>query len=589
MNLVKNIRLLVFLILVLAALVIVILPTLTKPTGVVVSFVGDNVPCKDVITVGSTITEIAGNPVRDSTEFEQALQGLEGTVTFIINNNPRSCLVPKNLALDVKVKEIKKIGLKLSTEIGGGKVYSFKPEETLSSTLLQQLVDTLKFRANKYGLQNTKIERTDSELIKIIMGKEEENYVELLTKNGVLEGKITKKVMLINKKGEVTIGDNSYDVVLKGKNTLLVDDSKYEVGDSIILDGLRIQIENISSNHTVFVEKIFDERDLTIVEGSRTSSGGKRIIKQGNLYVFAIPVSFSIEASENFAKATKGQEVSIDPRTGESFLKNPIVVSIDDEIIVELPAKGDDAGKNVVEFIIWGYRQGIEDATDEMVKLTTTIESKRLPVKLMLEEESIFSPEKGGVFFSLPLYTLLTISIVTSVFFFAKYHKKGVIVVPFILLVIGELVLILGSMVLEWFVIFLFLFGFVLAAIKSEVRGWYCWLTIFLTLIIIVGITMGKWILGVPSVIGLIFVMIYSTCQMLYMGLHVKKKEFSQNVYRNLMQKNWWSLTIVTLVLFSMFFLNFYREFTMTFLVGAMISTVFVIPIFGKIMEKINK
>ena len=88
---IRNIRLVSLIILILLSLTLVIYPNFSRGGGVIVTSIGTNTACKDVIAVGSTITDIAGSSIRNKDDFIQTTKSLKGPITLIINDNPRSC------------------------------------------------------------------------------------------------------------------------------------------------------------------------------------------------------------------------------------------------------------------------------------------------------------------------------------------------------------------------------------------------------------------------------------------------------------------------------------------------------------------
>jgi len=585
MGLMKNIRVIVLIVLVLIALALLVLPKFLKPGGVIVTSVEADSPCKDIITIGSVITGVGGRPARNSNDFTRFTKNIEGTITFIVNNNPRSCRISEDSTLGVTVKNIEGEGLNLGVDVWGGTFYSFKPEEGVS----EQTVEVLESRANRYGLSNIRIESEDS-LIRIVIGPEEEEYLGLLTEQGALEGKLIQTVEFIDEGGEFTFNDKTYEVSLKNDKSILINDSEYTVDQYFSLDEVELRVVNISGNVTTFSVDVFDEKDLTSIKDPRT--GSERMIKQDSGYVYAIPVLLSEEASKNFAKATKGQEVTINPATGESFLINPLIISIDGKSFIDLPVSGLDTEKEKKDLIVWAYRATLKEATNDMLRLKSIIETKRLPTKLVLMDSGDFSSTSGEFFTSLPLYTILIVSVVASILFFVRYRKRGVIVLPLILMILVEIVLILGTISSPWFVVLIFLVGVGLTIIKGEVRGWISLLTIFLMFISVVGIVMSKWVLDAPSIMGLAVVTVFSIGQATFMGDRglVGEESYTPTDYKCSLRILWLSTTVATLILLPLFFVGgMFKGFFMTAIIGVLASATVTKPTYTDVIKKVCK
>jgi large-conductance mechanosensitive channel len=587
MKLMKDYRLMGFVVLVLIALALTIYSSFIKPTGVVVTYVDPNTPCKDIMTVGSVITEIASLPVRNSDDFKTVTRGLEGITTVMINNNPRTCNIPKNSTLGITVENVKRGGLSLGLEMGGGESYFFKPGN-VSQSVLQQTMSSIKSRIKQYELVNTRVETSDS-VIKITAGPDEESYVKLLTEHGVLEGRLILKVGISENKSDFVFNDKAYNVVLNGNKSVVLNGSEYKVGDYFTLDGVKVKVDSISKNMTTFFVKIFDEGDLKLI---RDASGvvSKRVVKQQSGYVFVFYVNLTKETSEYFAKATKGQEVTISS-TGESFLRNSLVIFVDDQELINLPISGQDAGKEKTDLAIWGYRVRMEDAATFMIRLITLIETKRLPIKLNLLKTESYVPKTGEFYLSLLLYTILILSVVVSVLFLVRYRKRGVVVLPLILMCLSELLLIVGVISLKWFILLIFFFGVGFAMSKDEMKDWKSWLAVGLLMMMAIGIVMSKWVLGAYSVVGMIATLLIGFGEGVFMSHQFLKKREAYTLveYKQALKKIWLFTVVASVVLFIVFFFTPYREFAMSTIIGLMISTTIVSPVYSSVIERIIK
>jgi len=588
---IKNIRLISLVFLVLVSLILVIYPQFSRGTGVIVTSVGDDTPCKDVITVGSTITDIAGKSIKNRNDFTNVVKDLKGPITIIINDNPRSCTIPEDSTLNVSVKNIGKEGIKFGLDIGGGGLFLFKPKEIVSQEITQKTLGILKSRMKIYDLSNTRVEGTEDGLIKIIMGLEEERYLNLLTERGILEGGLSQRVELKERKGEFKFNDKIYEVVLKNDETVSVNDSEYVLNQRFVLDDVEFELRNVSGNTTTFFIKIFDERDLTVQEETQTA-GSKRVVKQDGGYVYVIPIIVSEEGSKIFAKATKGQEMIIEPGSGESFLQEPLVFSIDEILIADLPISGSDAGKEIENLIIWEFKSTIEEATSDMKKFESVLEVKRLPSSLVLVKTGTYTPTLDDSLITLPLYTILITTVIASVIFFIRYRKRGVMILPLLLLSFCGIVLVFGVLSLQWFAILIFLFGVSFVLINGEAREWMSWLSIFLMFIMVAGIVMSKWVFDFSSIIGLMAILIFSVCQGGIVGdqFLTGKKVYTQSEYKHSLRRLWILTVVVTLALTVLFFVGgSFRSFAMATIIGVLTSTSITTPIYSNLIEKVSK
>jgi len=438
---VKDTRLYVFASLVLIASILSVYSYFVKTGGVIVASIDANSACKDIITTDSIITELTGIPIKNSNDFVRVTKNLKGPITMIISGNPRSCNIPENSSLSVIVSNIKSGGLKLSVEINGGTYFLFKPEDKVSQDALQSTLKTIKSRLKSYSLINT-IVNVENDSITLVSGLDEEEYTSVLTERGVLECGMIHRLDFTNKKSEFTLNESTYEVLLKKDNLISINGSEYKKNQALNLDGLNIRVENISSNTTILFVKIFSNGDLLIPKGGVSQTGSSRIIKQNVGYVFVLPVALSNEASKIFAKATAGQEITINSATGEGFLKSPLTVLIDGKPFIELPVRSVDAGKTIEELILWGYKQTAEAASNDMLRLKSLVEFKELPVTLILKGSGAFRPTTENFYLKILLPGILIPILSISALFFVRYKKNGVVILPLILLCLGEIILI---------------------------------------------------------------------------------------------------------------------------------------------------
>jgi len=590
MKIMKNFDLIVLIFLVLISLVLIIYPEFTRPVGVIVTSVDADSPCRDIITVGSTISEIENKIIKSSNEFVELTKDLEGIVTFIINNNPRSCNIIKGSRLNITITDVKRGGIKLGTDLWGGVYYLFESEEPS-----QDLTDAIRQRSAKYGLSNTKIELYNDTFVKIITGSDEEGYVNLLVEQGKLEGRVIETIDFTKKTVEFMFNDKSYETSLKSEKSVMLNESEYEVGDNFKLDGVDVVVKNISENTTTISIKIFDGKDLTLIQSSRL--GYSRIARQGGGYVFAVPVELSDEASEDYKKATKNLEVLVNPTTGESYSKYPISIFIDGKQFISVPILSGDIGKKIQNLILWSYSPNVEEVTKNMVRLKTIIEMKSLPQELTLMKREGFKSTYGESLTTLLLFVILIAAVVTTMLFFVKFRKGGVASLPLILMVLSELVLILGILSTNWFALIIFCVGIIVVFIRGGIYNWKNWVGVFLFFVLITGMVISKWgggwDLDASFVMGLMTVVLIGFAQNVFIGMRVlaKKESYTSSDYKNTATKLWLFSTVLGLILvISYFIFNFigvmFTGFVMVVSMGLWINLGLILPVYTDIAKK---
>ena len=580
MKLTKNLSLFIFIFLVLISLVLIIFPNIMKPTGVIITSVGTDNPCEDIMTVGSTITGVGNKIVKNSDDFTKITKGLEGVVTFIINDNPRSCNIPGGVELDVSVTNVKTEGIKLGTDVWGGICYLFEQGE-----FSQDLIDRIEQRVIKYGLSNTKIESYNKTLIKITTSPDEENYVSFLVEQGELNGKIIQTINFDKKSVEFLFNDKTYEMSLKDKKSVEINGLEHEVGQGFKLDDVDVVVKNVSKNMTTLSAVILQDNDLTLLQNSR-------IVKQDGGYLFAVPVELSKKASENFEKVTKNLEVLVNPTTGESYLRAPLDVFIDNESFISVPILSSDMGTKPDNLILWSYSSTIEEATKSMVRLKTIIETKSLPQELTFVKREGFKSSSGEVLITAFLCVILVTSTIVTVLFFVRFHKAGVVSLPLILLVLSGIVMILGVVSTQWFALIIFFVGACLALVKGEIHNWKCWVGMLLFFVLVVGLSMNKWVLNASMIVGLMATTVISFGQCVYIGIKFLKKgeAYTSSDYKNMSTKLWLFSSIFSVVLLVLYFVGeMFAGFLMAFSIGLWINLSLVTPTYVGIIKKVIK
>jgi hypothetical protein len=450
----------------------------------------------------------------------------------------------------------------------------------------------------KYSLSNIKIDSYNNTYIKITTGPDEESYINLLTEQGRLEGKIEESFDLSGKPVEFVFNDKPYEISLKDKRYVKINESSYEVGDIFNLDGVGVSIKNITENKTTISIKILDDKELTVMQNPK--SGYSRILKQGNGYVFAVPVILSTKASEDFAKATKNLEVSVNPSTGESYSRYPIDVLIDGKQFLSIPVLSEGMGKKTDNLVLWGYSSGVDDATKNMIRLKTIIELKSLPQDLVLIKRNEFKSNSGLTLIISLLTVSLVASAVTAILFFVKFRKSGVASLPLILMILSELVLLFGVVSANWLMLVIFCAGCVVIFIRGDVYNWKIWVGVLLFSILIIGIFMSKssggWVLDSSLFIGSIVTTLIGFVFNISVGLKVltKKESYTQSDYRNATAKLWLISTVLAFVLIVLYFIfsftdSMYTGLVMAISIGLWIDLSLVIPVYVDLIKKYIK
>jgi hypothetical protein len=584
----KNVRLIVLACLALISLISIIYPLFSPSEGVLVTSIGDNSACKDVITIGSVIKVIDDKTTLNVNEFREVTRDLGGFITLIINNNPRSCFIPENSTLDIAVRNTGPRGLRFGTDIGEGVFYTYKSKEDISTEDLQDILVIIESRIDKYKLINTDVKIVNNS-IQIFTDSTEEEYINYLVERGILKAEFFHEIKIIDNVGELSFNDKTYEIITQ-EESILVNNSEYKINQYFELDGLDFQVKNITKNTTELSMVVFDEQDLSLPK-TNINTRYSRITKQDNNYVFIINTELRDSASEDFEKATKGREITISP-AGESFLKEPIIITIDDEPVISLPVSGINAGKKIEEFVIWGFRPSSEEAAKDMLRIISIIETKRMPVKLILTKTGLFESPSSDFFKNISLYVPLFVLLFTGSLFFIRYKKRITPVILLFVTILCELLIIIGTVNLSWLSLLVFLLGVSTSLIKAESYGWLYWLTIFLMLIMSIGASMNSWVINASFIFGiLVFTMVSSCLTFIMMDkILTGKISFSQNEYKNSSQKITKNIAIVIGLAFILFFIgNAFKAFSLAIFVGSLTVITITKPIYYNMLSRSKK
>jgi large-conductance mechanosensitive channel len=156
---------------------------------------------------------------------------------------------------------------------------------------------------------------------------------------------------------------------------------------------------------------------------------------------------------------------------------------------------------------------------------------------------------------------------------------------------LSEVLLIVGVISLKWFILLIFFFGVGFAMSKDEMKDWKSWLAVGLMMMMAIGIVMSKWVLGAYSVVGMIATLLVGFGEGVFMSHQFLKKREAYTLveYKQALKKIWLFTVVASVVLFIVFFFTPYREFAMSTIIGLMVSTTIVSPVYSSVIERIIK
>ena len=576
MNIRKDVRILALLGLVFLAFVFLLSPTVMRKPGVIVTHVEPGSACSDIIKEGSVIKEIVGKRVNSPEEFARVTENLEGPITLLIDNNPRSCTIKPGASLNMSVMSRKTRVIRMGTDIHGGIRMVLKPDGNLSSFLLEETVDKLLSRAKLYGISDVNIGVCENDSVCLDFAPEDEIRVRKIVQQGVVDAVLVEEVKLEDMAGNLVIDDKSFDVKVKD-DIVEVAGIEHKLGEWFKLNGINVRAENITGNSTIFLMKVFDDRDVTLLSDVKRRSS---IIEEENDYIFVVRLTLSDNASKKFARVTKGREIMIGAG-GAAYLKAPMLVLLDDKPVTSFPIPQKDAGREIKSMAIWGLESTKSEALNKALMLITVLETERLPGKFKIIRLSPFRPQKEWIInvCSLALASCIGLMGVVGI---VKYHKPRFVLLMMLTLM-SEIILLSGVASSQVFAFLVLVLSMSMAMIKGDVYG-YRWVNMLLLFIVCFGLVANRWIIDARSLAGVVLYMCVSSAYCILLSRIMTKADMSlQKRYKSALELLWKPYRLGAPVLFVLFLLNPTKSFAMSLAMGMVINSMLTKPVYVRL------
>ena len=422
--------------------------------GVVVKYVDENSPFYGEIMPGESITtinEVKINSVNDMVQFEN----YTGMVRIFHNGKLTLKEVQNGLGLEVENAGISK--LKLGMDLVGGTRVLLAPEYEENTTekekelLMEQVISTLQTRTNVYGLKEIKFQTVKdingNSYIQIeVAGASKKEIDDLLGKQGKFEAYVPRVIKFENNSGKLELENKSYNI-LREDNKIKIDNSFYEVNDTLTIGDIDFKIWNITNTTAVLAGKVFTSQDIKYVYFDPQHS---YIRKYGNGWEFLFQILISDEGAKRFAEITQDIPVVVDSKTGERYLEESIYLFLDEKPASSLRISASLAGQAYSTPQISGGGKTEEEAVDEERRLQSILRSGALPVKLKVVKVDSISPSLGSHFLKGVLIAGLGAIIAVGIVVSLRY-RNWKIVIPIIITSVSEVIIILGfASVINW-------------------------------------------------------------------------------------------------------------------------------------------
>lgn len=367
-------------------------------TGVIIKTIEINSTAYEQgLRTGQIIKEINGNPIKNLDSFNQVLENEfsnisdEKKITIKTTENQYIFLI--NSAPKIIVSEIPFMNIKLGLDLQGGSRALVKPEEDLSLSEIESLIDVTSNRLNIYGLSDIVI-RSVSDLdgnnymLIEIAGASPEELEDLISKQGKFEAKI--------------------------------------------------------GNQTVFV----GGEDISHVERMGVNAGIEACFESesGELCRFRFPITLTDEAAKRHAEITN--EIPLNS-SNPQYLSETLDLYVDEVLMDSLFISRDLKGRETTQISIQGSGQGsdrqsaIKDAESSMKQLQTILITGSLPYKLEIVKLDSISPVLGKRFINTIIIAGLSAILTVSIIILFRY-KSFKLSLALLFTSFSEIIIILG-------------------------------------------------------------------------------------------------------------------------------------------------
>lgn len=543
------------LLIILAASIFYLLPTQTQ--GALVVRVSQDSPLFGKVSPGEVITWVNEKDIKTVSDFE-SFENFTGSLRFIHNGKLEIASISKP-GLGVDVTQQSPTRLNFGLDVIGGTRALIEPTENVSDATIQQIISTFETRINTYGLKEAKFQAIND----VISGKKyvqiefaggtKEEMKELIEKQGKFEGKIPKVVKFTNNKGMISVGNKTYDVLLAG-NVIEINNKQLKANDSIELSGIKAEVLNVTNDSSILMFTVFtgnDIKSVCLVEQPNICTS--RVYQTGkNQWEFMFSVTISDEGAQRFADVTKGMQVFIDPNSGHSYLESKLYLFLDEKPLSDLSIAGDLAGRSINNPVITGGGATRSEASEEMLRLKSILQSGALPVSINIVKIDQISPSLGAEFINSAQMAALVAVVAVFMFLLVRYRNIKI-----------------SSLMVLW--------------------------TIFEVIIILGIAAMIKWTLDLPSIVAIITIIgtgidvqIMIVDEILYGKRKAEAVTIKQKIKDAFFMVFGSASTVIAAMLPMIFVgIGIMRGFAITTCIGVLVGLFITRPAFASVMERV--
>lgn len=415
--------------------------------GVEIAFISADSPTKGALSQGAVITNVNGVEINNVNDWVVQTANIKGDVTILADSEEHTIKVNDTLGLDVL--DVQKLNLDFGLDLRGGTRVILKPKTNVTAETVENIKQTLKTRANLYGLKEI--------TFKTITDLQKNNYIQieasgvgsdivtnLLATTGKFEGKVSRVIYFNNQTTDFQLGDKKFPAMETGNFSIEIDGKQLNPDDRFELGGIKLQYINKTQGRALLLANVYEGKDIELVYSDPQRSG---VIQSGSSpasgYRFYFGVLISTEGANRFAKVTQGVPSTPDI-SGESYLQDSdIFIYLDDKLVTTLRIGAELGGKPQTNPQISGGRQTRKDASEEKLQLQTLLRSGAIATGLDIVSTDVISPTLGANFVTSAIYTGIFSGLAVFVVIFLRYRKPKV-ALPTVFVSLSEVLLVLG-------------------------------------------------------------------------------------------------------------------------------------------------
>ncbi|MGB9708183.1 MAG: PDZ domain-containing protein [Candidatus Pacearchaeota archaeon] len=355
------------------------------------------------IEKGMIVNEVNDMSLEEHT-FQEIKDNLESKAKITIKTNKNDYVFLTTSDLGITVSEVWPTRIKTGLDLQGGARALVKPERALTQQEMTNLIETVQYRLNVYGLTDVNIrEVTDLEgnsyMLVELAGATPHELQELIGKQGKFEAKIGNETVFIGGHNDIT-----------------------------------------------FVCR--NDASCARVETCNAVQGGESCRFQFAVHLSEAAAQKHAEITEKLSENVSGE--------GKSYLNETLDLYLDDKLVDSLFISSDLKGKVTTAVSVSGSGAGTDrltaykDAETNMKKLQTILITGSLPFKLEIIKLDSVSPTLGKEFTRNVLIAGIAVFIGVCLIIYLRYRKFKLFI-PITITIVSEAILTLFvAAALKW-------------------------------------------------------------------------------------------------------------------------------------------